>query len=80
MRGWLADRGRHRLALHPTTLGAATLGSDYSDGARQRHQPMNGVITVNSSDADQAAGLTTGPRLIQAPRSGRRTCLRQTRW
>jgi DNA-binding transcriptional LysR family regulator len=65
----LADLAGHRLVRYASTLGAAPMGFEYFDGERYRTQAMAGVITVNSSDAYQAACLA-GLGLIQAPLLG----------
>lgn len=65
----LADLARHRLVHYATTLGAPSPGWEYLDGEQLRYQPMSGVITVNSSDAYQAACLA-GLGLVQAPALG----------
>ena len=65
----LADLAGHRLVHYASTLGASPVGFEYFDGQRQRSLPMAGSITVNSSDAYQAACLA-GLGLIQAPRLG----------
>ncbi|MES2102338.1 MAG: LysR family transcriptional regulator [Pseudomonadota bacterium] len=62
----LADLAQHRLVHYATTLGAPPLGWEYLDGDTRRFEPMNGIVTVNSSDAYQAACLA-GLGLIQAP-------------
>lgn len=65
----LDDLAGHRLVHYASTLGAAPAGFEYFDGERHRTQPMAGVITVNSTDAYQAACLA-GLGLIQAPSLG----------
>ena len=62
----LADLAQHRLVHYAATLGAPPLGWEYLDGDTQRFEPMSGTVTVNSSDAYQAACLA-GLGLIQAP-------------
>jgi DNA-binding transcriptional LysR family regulator len=65
----LSDLAGHRLVHYASALGAAPAGFEYFDGDRYRSLPMSGVITVNSSDAYQAACLA-GLGLIQAPSLG----------
>ncbi|MGH7291310.1 MAG: LysR substrate-binding domain-containing protein, partial [Myxococcota bacterium] len=62
----LADLAQHRLVHYAATLGAPSPGGEYLDGDAQRFEPMRGSVTVNSSDAYQAACLA-GLGLIQAP-------------
>ncbi len=65
----LADLAQHRLVHYAATLGAPVAGWEYLDGETQRFHPMRGAVTVNSSDAYQAACLA-GLGLIQAPSMG----------
>jgi len=67
----LADLDRHQLIHYSPGLVAEPPGWEYPDGDVYRLQPMRGVLTVNSTDAYQAACLA-GLGLIQAPRIGMR--------
>jgi len=69
----LADLAQHRLIHYVQTLGARSPGWEYvepgAEAQGNRYVEMGGVITVNNSDAYQAACLA-GLGLIQAPESG----------
>lgn len=65
----LADLAQHRVVHYSTTLGAAPGGWEYHDGERWRSHPVAGIVTVNGTDAYQAACLA-GLGLIQAPALG----------
>jgi DNA-binding transcriptional LysR family regulator len=65
----LEDLDRHRLIRYSPTLGGATQGWEYHDGERYRSRKMSGFVTVNSTDAYEAACLA-GLGLIQAPALG----------
>lgn len=67
----LKDLAQHRLVHYTQTLGVTPLGWEHFDGQRSHFTPMRGVITVNNSDAYQAACLA-GLGLIQAPVTGLR--------
>lgn len=67
----LADLDRHRLIHYSPSLVAEPPGWEYREGGQTRLKAMRGVITVNSTDAYQAACLA-GLGLIQAPRIGMR--------
>jgi DNA-binding transcriptional LysR family regulator len=67
----LDDLAHHRLVHYTQTLGTVPLGWEHFDGQRSHFTPMRGVLTVNSSDAYQAACLA-GLGLIQAPGTGLR--------
>ncbi|VTU22623.1 D-malate degradation protein R [Variovorax sp. PBS-H4] len=60
------DLTAHWLVHYSPTLGGQSPGWEYHDGERYRFQPMGGQITVNSSEAYEAACLA-GLGLIQAP-------------
>jgi DNA-binding transcriptional LysR family regulator len=62
----LEDLAHHRLVHYTQTLGSAPVGFEYFDGQRTHFVPMRGVVTVNNSDAYQAACLA-GLGLIQVP-------------
>jgi DNA-binding transcriptional LysR family regulator len=70
----LADLATHRLVHYAPTLGTAPLGWEYHDGTRYRFHPMPGVVTVNGTDAYQAACLA-GLGMVQAPWIGARAGL-----
>jgi len=70
----LDDLSRHHLVHYAPTLGAPPAGWEYHDGVRCRFHPMHGAITVNSSDAYQAACLA-GLGMVQAPVLGARAPL-----
>jgi DNA-binding transcriptional LysR family regulator len=65
----LADLANHDLIHYVTTLGTKSLGFEYPDAGKYRCLPMSGPVTVNSSDAYNAACLA-GLGLIQAPKIG----------
>jgi len=66
-----ADLATHRLVHYVPTLGAKSAGWEYVDQGRTRTVAMGGVLTVNSTEAYQAACLA-GLGLIQAPATGLR--------
>ncbi|WP_087686621.1 MULTISPECIES: LysR family transcriptional regulator [unclassified Pandoraea] len=70
----LEDLHEHRLIHYTTTLGTRPIGWEYFDGERYAQWPMDGVLTVNNTDAYQSACLA-GLGLIQAPETGVRTHL-----
>lgn len=72
----LEDLARHRLIHYVSTLGAKSPGFEYFDGSAYRTLPMNGVVTVNNSDAYQACCLA-GFGIIQAPAVGLQHLLAQ---
>ncbi len=65
----LEDLDHHRLVHYAPTLGAAVIGWEYREGERWRQRAMCGTITVNNSDAYEAACLA-GLGLVQAPALG----------
>ena len=67
----LADLARHRVVHYASTLSAQGAGWEYRDAAsgKTRLHPLRAVVTVNGTDAYQAACLA-GLGLIQAPVSG----------
>lgn len=67
----LEDLAHHRMVHYVSTLGAKPMGFEYFDGERTQTFAMQGSITVNNSDAYQAACLV-GLGIIQAPESGSR--------
>lgn len=62
----LDDLDRHQLIHYSTTLGARSPGWEYFDGTRWRFKPMAGRVTVNNTQAYQAA-CHAGLGLIQVP-------------
>lgn len=72
----LQDLQHHQLVHYAQTLGARPLGWEYRDGDRWTFLPMRGAVTVNNSDAYQAACLA-GLGLVQVPAIGVRTLVEQ---
>jgi DNA-binding transcriptional LysR family regulator len=72
----LQDLQHHQLVHYAPTLGARPLGFEYRDGERWKFLPMRGRVSVNNSDAYQAACLA-GLGLIQAPAVGVRSLVEQ---
>lgn len=70
----LADLDQHRLVHYSPVLGGRSGGFEYFDGESYRLLPMEGAVTVNSSDAYQMACLS-GLGIIQVPRVGVRDLL-----
>jgi len=69
----LADLERHQLIHYVTTLGGKSPGFEYVDdsGGQTRTVAMGGNLSVNNSDAYEAACLA-GLGIIQAPETGLR--------
>lgn len=67
----LADLAAHHIVHYAASLGSQGAGWEYQQGGQVRMQPMRSAITVNSTDAYQAACLA-GLGLIQAPVRGTR--------
>lgn len=67
----LSDLERHWLIDYSPTLGGTPPTFEYRDGDRYRERPMKSLVTVNGTDAYQAACLA-GLGIIQAPRIGAR--------
>ena len=66
----LADLARHRVVHYMPSLNAQGASWDYVDADGQHHSlPMRANVTVNGTDAYQAAALA-GLGLIQAPALG----------
>lgn len=65
----LDDLATHRLVHYVPTLGAKPTGWEYMQDGRIRSLAMPGAMTVNSTEAYQAACLA-GLGLIQAPAAG----------
>ncbi|CAN5846949.1 LysR family transcriptional regulator [soil metagenome] len=76
--GHLDDLGQHQLIHYTSSFGGKPAGFEYNDGHQTTIYPMSGSITVNNSDAYQAACLA-GLGLIQAPEIGTRELLAQGR-
>jgi DNA-binding transcriptional LysR family regulator len=72
----LQDLQQHQLVHYAPTLGARPLGFEYREGDRWKFLPMRGRVSVNNSDAYQAACLA-GLGLIQAPAVGVRALVEQ---
>jgi DNA-binding transcriptional LysR family regulator len=70
----LSDLDRHWLIDYSTTLGGARPTFEYREGNRYRERPMQSLITVNGTDAYQAA-CVAGLGIIQVPRLGTRASL-----
>lgn len=70
------DLHAHRLIHYASQFGAKPDGWEYWDGNRYASVPMEGALTVNSSDAYEAACIA-GLGLIQAPIAGLRTLVDQ---
>jgi DNA-binding transcriptional LysR family regulator len=65
----LDDLDQHSLVHYAPTLGTHALGWEYSEGDRVRYRAMRGTMTVNNTDAYEAACLA-GLGLVQAPALG----------
>ncbi|HEY0819636.1 MAG TPA: LysR family transcriptional regulator [Rhizobacter sp.] len=65
----LADLAKHRLLHYVPTLGARPTGFEYVEDGQTRTIAMEGVLTVNSTEAYQAA-CVAGLGIIQAPATG----------
>ncbi len=65
----LEDLKGHRLIHYVTQMGARPDGFDYFDGTRWQTITMEGVVTVNNSEAYRHAALA-GLGIVQAPRVG----------
>jgi DNA-binding transcriptional LysR family regulator len=70
----LDDLDRHLLVGYSTSFGRDAPTFEYPDGKGYALYPMRSVVTVNSSDAYQAACLA-GLGIIQSPRVGIRRLL-----
>ncbi|CAN4279949.1 LysR family transcriptional regulator [Pseudoxanthomonas sp. LjRoot125] len=70
------DLHAHRLIHYASQFGGKPDGWEYWDGTRYTSVPMEGALTVNSSDAYEAACIA-GLGLIQAPVAGLRTLVEQ---
>jgi DNA-binding transcriptional LysR family regulator len=72
----LQELAGHQLIHYAPTLGSRSLGFEYADAAGYSFLPMGGALTVNNSDAYQAACLA-GLGLIQAPAVGMQHLIEQ---
>ncbi|GAB3257239.1 LysR family transcriptional regulator [Chitinimonas naiadis] len=70
----LADLDRHLMVHFQPQFGAKPVGWEYVDDAGNQRLPMAGALTVNNTDAYEAACLA-GFGLIQVPGSGVRHLL-----
>ncbi|WP_137820327.1 LysR family transcriptional regulator [Pseudomonas sp. 2FG] len=70
----LDDLSQHRLIHYVSVLGARPAGFEYLANGKPRQLPMAGTVTVNNTDAYEAACLG-GLGLIQAPIAGLREYL-----
>lgn len=67
----LEDLAGHRLIHYAQTLGTRSIGFEYVDKIGETMTlPMNGIVTVNNSDAYREA-CRAGLGIIQAPRIGK---------
>ena len=65
----LSDLAQHLLVHYSPAFGSERPSFEYFDGNAYREQEMRSAVTVNSTDAYQAACLA-GLGIIQAPRTG----------
>jgi DNA-binding transcriptional LysR family regulator len=65
----LADLAHHYVVDYSLSLGAEDPGFEYRRGSRWLTLPMRSFVTVNNTDAYQAA-CVAGLGIIQAPRTG----------
>lgn len=72
----LEDLQDHLLVHYALILGAKPFGFEYQDGEKYKTLKMKGIITVNSTEAYQAACLS-GFGIIQAPEVGLREHLKK---
>lgn len=72
----LDDLARHHIVHYTPHLGARPFGWEYFDGTRYRTRTMAGAITVNNTDAYEAA-CVAGLGMIQAPRVGLEALIRE---
>lgn len=70
----IEDLDRHHLVHYVQNFGDRPEGFEYYDGERYRQHKMSGLLTVNTTDAYQAAGLA-GLGIIQCPLIGVRHLL-----
>lgn len=65
----LADLDQHLVVHYSLNLGSDAPSFEYFDGQGYREHPMRALVTVNSTDAYQAACIA-GLGIVQAPRKG----------
>ncbi|HEY0463996.1 MAG TPA: LysR family transcriptional regulator [Polyangiaceae bacterium] len=65
----LSDLAQHLLVQYSLSFAGEAASFEYFDGSRYREQEMRRALTVNSTDAYNAACLA-GLGIIQAPRTG----------
>jgi DNA-binding transcriptional LysR family regulator len=70
----IADLDRHRLVHYSSTLGGDEPAFEYRRGKRWGTRPMQSIVTVNGTDAYQAACLA-GLGIVQVPRVGKKAAL-----
>jgi DNA-binding transcriptional LysR family regulator len=70
------DLHAHRMIHYASTFGGRPDGWEYWDGGQFTSVPVQGALTVNSSDAYEAACIA-GLGLIQAPAAGLRALIDQ---
>src|SRR5262249_23629829 len=73
-----ADLDRHRIVHYSQALVERGAGFEYLDGTTPRLHPIGSTLTVNGTDAYQAACLA-GLGLIQAPAPGLRRLIAEGR-
>jgi DNA-binding transcriptional LysR family regulator len=69
------DLDRHYVVHYSQSLGADPPSFEYRDGDRWVERPMRSFVTVNSTDAYEAA-CVAGLGIAQAPQWGRRAAVR----
>jgi DNA-binding transcriptional LysR family regulator len=74
----LANLDQHRIVHYSQALAERGAGFEYLDGTTTRLHPMSNALTVNGTDAYQAACLA-GLGLIQAPAPGLRRLIAEGR-
>lgn len=72
----LADLGRHQLIHYASNFGSKPAGFEYMEDGKLKTVAMPGALTVNNSDAYQAACLA-GFGITQAPAIGSRELIEQ---
>jgi DNA-binding transcriptional LysR family regulator len=73
----LDDLDRHFVIHYSQSLGSDPPSFEYRDGDRWVERPMRALVTVNSTDAYQAACIA-GLGIAQAPRWGRLASVRSS--
>jgi len=72
----LEDLREHFLVHYASNFGSKVQGFEYQQQGKPQFLKMKGKLTVNNSDAYQAACLA-GFGIIQAPHLGAQTCIEQ---